>query len=625
MEYQNAQEDTWLADAANIDASLLILGSYIAITPKIEEFISTSRYIVAAPKGYGKTLLIKYKRIKNREFARDGEIVEIPSNSEIDYLDNSISFDFKFQDFLSKQSEWENLWQIAIGLSIIINYAIKRKDIEFIEEFNESFCADNRLTNLTTLSKKVAKKISEKQQIPIYLKTQTNPSAILSMILASSLSDVRSSISISLDAIHNWCLAIDLPTFVYIDQIDQGVREFPLEIWKNAQNGLVGAAFKIHNPNSHIKIYASIRSEAWEACASEMYAQYKDHVCTLEYDQDDLKQIFEHAVRTYEKARDSAKNEQFKTNPIQGFIGLEQVRNLWSKENEDVFQYMLRHSLQRPRDLILIGGGIHSLYKSNKLNEIAFCELTNRIPGEEVGKQYILETLRFSKSLGEVNLQRFFSFVNKNVFSIEELVGICARYNSGIECAARNQPNNHLHACAGCKAANHIFCDLYKIGLLGIIKKNEIQSNSPKYQHFKTPGRIGSEHLPSSQYYILHPAMDYYIKEVLSNNLFSPVRGIIAGHRKEWKPQYDSLILISRVDQLLKLSGINQNHPTQKAIENLVNAFLDERPELATHNSKSSTLEKLKEQISSDGLIQASKFINEILGAINTIQGVIKI
>lgn len=623
---KDSLQESWLADAAKIDVSIFDLEKYIAITPQIDDFISSNKYIVAAPKGYGKTLLLKYRRLGNIEKYSGQEVLMIPTNSEIDLFDNAIPFDDHFKDFLKSQAEWENLWQVSIGFSLIVNYAIAIKDYEFISEFLDSFkLRGGRLSFLASVLGKISARIKEKTPIPSYIKIQTNPSSVLASLLTSSLSDLRACLAGVLDLIHQWSLAIDRPAFLYVDQIDQGVKEFPPDLWRNAQNGIVGAIFRLHNPNKHIKVYASIRSEAWDSCKSELYSQYKDYVSTITYVESDLRLILEHAVRTYEVKRFSKSPDDFKNDPIRTFVGLDKVTNHWGYEEEDVFKYMLRHSLRRPRDLILLGGGVHALYKENHLTEEDFRSLVNRNPGEEIGKQYLLETLKFTECLGNVNLQRFFSLTQKNVFTLDEMIEICSRYNSGVECRAKGQRSNHSEACLSCNSANHIFCDLYRIGLLGIVKSEEIKEDKSRYQYFKTPGHIHSEHLPSSSFYVLHPAMDYFIKEELSNNLFSPVRGVIVGQGRKWTNKYDALIILSKIDDALKSCGVivsPQVLATYKEIVEDVAGAGSANKE--GHVVSKGRIDSFKKMISSDGLISATQFVANIFGSLEKLQAILK-
>lgn len=618
-------ETHWLADAASIDSSTLNLEKYVAMTATIHEFISSNKYVVAAPKGYGKTLLLKYRRVSNRARYADQNPLVIPTNIEIDSFDNAIPFDANFEAYLESQSEWETLWQIAIGFSLIIHYALRTEDSDFLSDFAESFSDKNNKLALVGIAEKISKKLKGKLPIPTYQKIQANPSSVLASLLTASLSELRASTGHALDVIHQWCLAIEQPIFLYVDQIDQGVKDFPIKLWRNAQNGIVGAIFRLHNPNKHIRVYSSIRLEAWECCEGELYAQYKDYVSTLDYREDDLKRIFEHAVLAYENEKTVRAASVFTSNPIQAFIGLEKIGNSWGGEDEDVFQYMLRHSLRRPRDLILFGGGVHNLYKENRLTEEEFCSMVNRIPGEEIRQQYLLETHRFSESLGSVNPQRFFALTHKNIFTLDEMIDICSKYNNGIACAAKSMQTNHAELCRTCAAANHIFCDLYRIGLLGIIKSNEVKSDKSRYQYFNIPGHIRSEHLPNSPFYLLHPAMDHYIKDELANNFFSPVRGIIVGQGRKWLPQYDALIVLSKIDETFRTCGLRVADDILNAHRQLVNQVANV-PALdpGTRTEAKTKIADLKNMVSSDGLLSATQFVTGIFGALDKLQGLLK-
>jgi hypothetical protein len=625
---ENKVEDYWIADAANIDTSSFDIERYITTTPLIDEFVASNKFIVAAPKGYGKTLLLKYKRLHNHDRFNDQSPITVPSNTEIDTLDNPIPFDDGYLSYLKDAAEWETLWQVAIGLSVILHYSIGKKEegAEFISDFLDDFEKNNKLSNLVGLTSKIASKIDKKASVGTHLKTQANPSSLLAALLTSPLSDLRASIGQARTCITQWCLSIDRTMLLYVDKIDEGVRDYPLDLWRNAQNGVVGAIFRLHNANRHIKIYSTIRIEAWECSENELHAQYDDHVCVLSYTHNDLLQIFQRAVRVYESKKTVRTADAFNRDPIHAFVGVEHIDNTWANQSEDVFPYMLRHSLQRPRDLILLGKGVHELFRDNRRTEREFCKLVNRIPGVEVRQQYFPETFRFSASLRNVNLQRFFSITNKNIFSLPELVDICARYNGDVKCKARTSPKNHTEHCRDCLSANHIFCDLYRIGLLGIIKCDEVKHDKSKYQSFLSPGHVRSEHLPDSSCYLLHPAMDYYIKEEQANNLFSPTKGIIVGQGKEWLPQYDALLLLDRIYELFRTSGIPVSEQITKACDEVYGDLVP-RPvgtAIVAQDDRSKKIRKLRELVSSDGLLSATNFVSEIFGVLEKLQSVIK-
>lgn len=629
IESTKSSDAYWMADAASIDASSFDIEKYITITPLIHEFISSNKFIVAAPKGYGKTLLLKYKRIHNQKRYEKIESLDIPKNADIDSFENAAPFDKNFQSYLESVSAWETLWQIAIGLSLIINHSMVQKDgLDFISDFLVDFRAQqNKLSSLISLTERVTTKLKEKQPISAFLRVQANPSSIFSSLMAvPSVSNLQSSAGHARNVIHQACLTISRPMNVYLDKIDEGVREYPLTLWRHAQNGVVGAIFRLHNPNKHIKIYSSIQLEAWNSAEDELHSQYGDYVFPLTYTKEDLQDIFKTAVCAYETEKTVVSPDFFYKDPIHAFIGLEKVTNLWGLEEEEVFPYMLRHSLRRPRDLILFGRGVHDLFRDNKLSQDEFCKLVNRVPAAEIRQQYLHQMFRFSESLHNVNLQRFFSLTTKNVFKLREMIEICSRYNTEVECLAIDSPEAHIETCRKCKAANHIFCDLYRIGLLGIVKTEEIRRDKTPYQYFEIPGHVRATHLPESQYYLLHPAMDDYIKEEQANNLFSAIRGIIVGQGRKWLPRYEGFIHLHKVNELFRWNGVPVPDQIRREFEELYKEITESTSTaVATvENSRGSRIMKLQNLISSDGFFKSGKFNKEIIEILEKIRELFK-
>ncbi len=174
---KDTTETHWLADAASMDTSRFDLAKYITITSRIEEFINQNKFIVAAPKGYGKTLLLKYTRLKNRERYEDEDHLTIPTNIEIDSFDHPFEYDGNFRTYLESQETWEKIWQISIGLSLIINYAIKLKNTELLTDFLENFRKNNKLSELVGVTEKVSQKLKKKLPISAQAKIQANPTS----------------------------------------------------------------------------------------------------------------------------------------------------------------------------------------------------------------------------------------------------------------------------------------------------------------------------------------------------------------------------------------------------------------------------------------------------------------
>src|SRR3954465_9619462 len=110
----------WIIDARELDINEPVERDQILSTPSIEDFLdfdNKNKTVVAAPKGYGKTLLIKYKR---HSFEDRGYLL-IPQNTMVDIGPGtapSLSRD-QVAYMLDEQDFWATIWEVAIALSLI--------------------------------------------------------------------------------------------------------------------------------------------------------------------------------------------------------------------------------------------------------------------------------------------------------------------------------------------------------------------------------------------------------------------------------------------------------------------------------------------------------------------------
>ena len=128
---QKAQLKPWVTDAIDLDIPkqvedfrrLLFLENY-----PIQEFLNTSqrerdtKFLIIAPKGYGKTLLLKAKR--HAVQANDPNTIFIPRDSSL--IDRPLGAPpiFTAADIEHKASDlqyWKTLWLTAICLAVISN------------------------------------------------------------------------------------------------------------------------------------------------------------------------------------------------------------------------------------------------------------------------------------------------------------------------------------------------------------------------------------------------------------------------------------------------------------------------------------------------------------------------
>src|SRR5262245_37794237 len=110
----------WIIDARELDINQPVEREQILSTPAIEDFLdfdNKNKTVVAAPKGHGKTLLIKYKR----HSYEDRGYLLIPQNTMVDVGPGTAPSLSREQVayMLDEQDFWATIWEVAIALSLI--------------------------------------------------------------------------------------------------------------------------------------------------------------------------------------------------------------------------------------------------------------------------------------------------------------------------------------------------------------------------------------------------------------------------------------------------------------------------------------------------------------------------
>ena len=138
----------------------------------------------------------------------------------------------------------------------------------------------------------------------------------------------------------------------------------------------------------------------------------------------------------------------------------------------------------------------------------------------------------------------FFSLIPQNILCIDMMKDICREYNKMSSCKDRN--------CKTCDA-EHVFCDLYNTGFLGIIK-DDVKKDTPqnvKVQKFLGPYELRSYDkggLPQSEnFYIIHPCLEDCIKDIRyrkTGESYDLVKNVLIGHNYNWHEKYTYFVYI---------------------------------------------------------------------------------
>ncbi|KUL20443.1 P-loop ATPase, Sll1717 family [Chlorobium limicola] len=471
-------------------------------TESIASFFCEDQYrFIIATKGLGKSLLLLSKR---RLFE---DTYLIPEHLPLDVPSvNLLGLSKESQARLFERDYFSLIWSLSIVLSIVKRLSLISNEQNHISvSLREILDSDNYNTVADffgILIVEVDSKQFFEDLLPDYNKTL--------------LPIVR---------------GIKKPVVAFIDNVDECFEshgDMSREIWYEAQMSLMKSVYDLGRINSKIKIFVSIRKEAFLKLDTEMLLQYKSVSLELEYSKDELKDIFERNIK-----KDQA-NHLFKRSgdPVSSFVGVGSIKHGLVEEEEDVFDYIYRHTLRRPRDLMEIGGAISK------------CKLRERDPNTEMGlqkfkiivnnagtniaKQYISEVLPHL-SISQKDLSRLYPLIDSNVISEHRVKAICMELN-GNDAACLHRD------CKKCTGKIHVFCELYKVGLLGYID----MSSTEKGKYVQVFEKVGDKTfdevglLPKSGYYLIHPVLDGLLRinnERYKNNI--NIKNII-GYDRDW-------------------------------------------------------------------------------------------
>lgn len=504
----------WIVEADSLEMDDINI-NLVHKTERIKKFLEQDSYsLITSTKGWGKTFLLKVKR----KMLQDKGIICIPYDKMIDTGRIYINGNDKIT-FLKKRKIWVRIWSISIIMSIF-----------------------KSLLNHSKISVKINDKLlADYIQLDLY-----TPFDFLGYFLCLELKEIDDLFSIYIKYMLPAYKKIDAPIAVFIDSVDEAFREYlynysnvlelndhelstntpevwyAQELWYYSQLGLMDAAFFLHKDNPRITVYASIRKETIIKDESEMMQQIHNNIIDLVYSFNDLKNMFFRYVK--EEKDENLFQYQYKmSDPCLAFFGTDKISNKYRVEKkEDIFEYIYRHTLKRPRDIIEI---CKELSENKEERTEEFLKGIINKKSTDIAKQYIKESKVF---LNNVDLPKIFSLIDTNILSHNKIKQLCLEYNR-----TRNKIDfNKCNDCRDCKL-EHPFCSLYNIGLLGVIKAD--YDNIEK-QSFLSPGEAlfsSKKIIKDSKYYFIHPCLNALIKKNYNIN-YRTDKDIIVGDNQLW-------------------------------------------------------------------------------------------
>jgi hypothetical protein len=311
-------------------------------------------------------------------------------------------------------------------------------------------------------------------------------------------------------------------TFIFIDKVDQAVRRLSREAWIHIQAGLIEAAWDLMSANTHIKIFASIRQEAFANYRSDIKANLLGATTMLRYTDDELQSLMDQLSSCYEGA-----------DGFRAFVGINVIKHPRRPFPEDSFQYLKRFTFGRPRDFVAIAAELSA--SQNSLDEQRYCELIKHTSGLSLVPSLFDENKVFLDCLHDrENQARFFALLRTNIMTRAQAVAINREFNGlpADSSLAFDEESPDIF---------HPFRDLFLAGLLGFAKRDD---QDLQFQRFRQPDdslSTFSRELPNSSHYFIHPALSEYIQRSRASENFRVIQQILVGEYAPWH-SFDPMI-----------------------------------------------------------------------------------
>ncbi len=516
----------WTVDADDIRIAGDLDYKLLHRTPSIDDFLRqrSDQFIVTATKGFGKTLLVKAQRIELEEKG----VLCLPDNALIDKPVGDRVFSARMIRLYSESTEnWRRVWLISMAAATL--KALKLTDGLSVNPNLGALLADHNLKGV----------IDHFVNVLGFRRNELFRSA--DETDASMLPRLRN---------------IQTPVAIFIDSVDEYFKKHLLEmtssdtgeldrgIWYFSQMGLVEAAYQLRRTCHHLKVYAAVRKEAFSRFneTTEMVQQYRGSAIDLTYLPESLMEIVANNIRR-ERRYNLVAPAKLRNNPLAAFTGLTELTHSYTQEKEKLFDYMYRHTLGRPRDLMTVGQKISDLAPDDR-NDVAIKRAVNRA-ATGIAHEYINEIKPY---IGEVDIAELLSMLPSNVIPSTTLDEIFAAHP--------------LY-----KAALGILCSA---GLLGYVDVDPVTSE--KVQCFALPGenRLGGNvALPPSTHYLVHPSLTQIISPLNAAYVANIDRTNIVGRGRPWReiePDRKLFVLRGDVEKFSELMRNGLEEPVHEAL-----------------------------------------------------------
>ena len=568
----------WASDANQIE--IYDLDAIVFRNQVVDDFLQRrNKFFLSASKGLGKTLLLTFKRSllssadqkQGKVDAQTGRILVPQGRPYLDFMSDVGSLSKQHDQLIANLLNTKRMWRLALNVSALSHYP--------------AVITSSDQNELAVFPRRIRQWLEG---------AGVEPTVAFKELLGQSVREINRLIDETDNFLDHKVRKIHGGIFFFVDKVDQALRQLSRQAWITVQAGLIEAAWDLMNANSHIKVYASIRQEAFSNYESDIKANLFGATTMIRYSEPELHQMLDQLAQCYEASP-----------TFHDFVTLNVVKHPRRPFPEDSFQYIRRHTLGRPRDLVVIASELSA--KRSTINESQFCRLVNQTSATGLISNIFNEMRVFLSCLvNKRERQRFFTMIPYNILTRDEAIGICCLFNG---LSADDVQFYRAHA----EELHHPFCDLYRVGLLGTIEREA--GGTRVLQKFKQPHDFVTEvdsALPDSPFYLLHPALDEHIGQLKAGDTYALFQHVAVGDGQPWHDYFDLFCSLER--SLFPL----HDAPIQDAAYRLVNEArvilsADRRVHLKSLLSASTDLALLRERCTEAAHDELNFLLEELL------------
>jgi hypothetical protein len=467
---------------------------------------------VSGSKGLGKTLLLTYKRSllgdqyqgPNKD-KKQAAVQFVPEGRPyLDLMGDLPSVDQAQIDLMSGLGECKRLWSFAFRLSIV--------------SYHPALIAGADPRDLAPLPRRLRGFLEGR---PV------EPTMVIKELLSLTVRQINQVIDALEGPLERFIRALHSGMFLFVDKLDQALRRLPRAAWVHMQAGMIEAAWDLMNTNRHVKIFATIREEAFSSYESDIKTNLYGATSTLRYAKHELFDLLEKLTYYYEGI------------PLRDFVLLDAVRAGARTRGESAFDFLYRHTLGRPRDLVILASEISRNRRA--LDEKTFTRIVRDTSAGLLVANVFDEMRVFLEVCCDRDRRtRFLALLPHDVLSHDEVADVWCRFH-GVD---RAYYDSHGHESDD---VWHPFRELFECGLLGVLVDDG--TGAGQVQRFRQPhdAVAGSQRdLPRSRHYLLHPALRALIEGLAGGGNFTAIRHVTIGHGEPWPRHWDLLALVQR-------------------------------------------------------------------------------